>query len=146
MLDDDRHGVADVAPHLEAERPWVPASNVPIPGTSTVRSSGRRSTCVVTSSIVSPSRSPRMRTIGAHTMSSEKSSSISGSSSIGPPKPMTAHHVGLVVEGVVEQLLDAHLGDAGTDAADERREDVERPAGVDARHEHRRRRPSTPDR
>ena len=31
-----------------------------------------------------------MRTIGAHTISSEKSSSISGSRSIGPPKPMTS--------------------------------------------------------
>ncbi len=61
-----------------------------------------------------------------------------------------AHDVGLVVERVVEELLHPDLGDAGAHAADQRREDVERPARVDARHEHRgvagRRTPARPRR
>ena len=49
-----------------------------------------------------------------------------------------ADHVGRVVEGVVEQLLHAQLGDAGADAAEQGGEDVEGPARVDAGDEHRR--------
>ena len=50
-----------------------------------------------------------------------------------------AHDIGLVVQRVIEDFLNPYLGYPGADTADQSGEDVERPAGIDTRHEHRRR-------
>ena len=92
VLDDER---ADGRRRCPAPRSGTrPASlprTCPCPGRRSCARAARRSTCV--RDLVELERratSARMRTIGAHTISSETSSSIIGVWSIGPPNPMTS--------------------------------------------------------
>ena len=110
-----------------------------MPGTSIVRSSGRRSTCVVDAVELD------LEQVGQdahhrrpHHLEREVEQHQRQLVHRATEADHLAHDVGLVVERVVEELLHPDLLDAGADAAHQDGEDVERPARVDAGDEHRR--------
>ena len=119
--------------------PWEPASNVPMPGTSTVSSSGRRSTWVRISSTTSPSPSasdPDHPAPDAHEdLGHQHRWHLVEGLSEADQEPDC---VGRVVRLVAEDLLGPDLVDAPGDAGEDERQEVERPAGVDAGDEDRR--------
>ena len=118
--------------------PWVPASNSPMVLVLTVASSGRRSRVSRISSSSTPSARAISRTCPPHTM-------------VGHGRrehrrlvvhrlahaDQVADRVLLVVGGVVEDLLAADHVDGGAEPADQQRQHVVAPAGVDAGDEQR---------
>ena len=108
--------------------PWVPASNVPMPGTSIVRSSGSRSTTWRISSISRPSPSATTRIIPPQMLSED----------LGdqhrrhlverlPEADQEPHGVRRVVRLVVEDLLGADLVDLPGDPAEHERQQSRAP-------------------